>query len=264
MARQDTGRPRARSLLIDDPGERRLRAGVRADRDRDDGHPGAGRDGADRRRAARARRPDGHRHADGARGGRGDPRRQRRLRDRPPLRAAGVPRSRARCSSTGTKVLEHGEPFFAKHGPKAVFLGRWVAGLRIASAWLAGMNKMRVADVPVLERARRDRVGGEHRALDLLPRRPRRARDRGRRADQRRGRRRRADRVLGLPAPAQARSSRARPAPAATASRPAAPRRAIAASSARGRGRAELGVVDPHRGQRRASRTPPAASRRTR
>ena len=41
------------------------------------------------------------------------------------------------------KVLEHGEPFFAKHGPKAVFLGRWVAGLRIASAWLAGMNGMR-------------------------------------------------------------------------------------------------------------------------
>ena len=26
------------------------------------------------------------------------------------------------------KVLEVGEPFFAKHGPKAVFLGRWVAG----------------------------------------------------------------------------------------------------------------------------------------
>jgi membrane protein DedA with SNARE-associated domain len=41
------------------------------------------------------------------------------------------------------KVLEHGEPFFARHGPKAVFLGRWVAGLRIASAWLAGMNRMR-------------------------------------------------------------------------------------------------------------------------
>jgi membrane-associated protein len=40
------------------------------------------------------------------------------------------------------KVLEHGEPFFAKHGAKAVFLGRWVSGLRIASAWLAGMNKM--------------------------------------------------------------------------------------------------------------------------
>jgi membrane protein DedA with SNARE-associated domain len=39
-------------------------------------------------------------------------------------------------------ALELGEPFFAKHGPKAVFLGRWVSGLRIASAWLAGMNKM--------------------------------------------------------------------------------------------------------------------------
>ncbi len=41
------------------------------------------------------------------------------------------------------KVLEHGEPFFERHGPKAVFLGRWVAGLRIASSWLAGMNHMR-------------------------------------------------------------------------------------------------------------------------
>jgi membrane protein DedA with SNARE-associated domain len=40
------------------------------------------------------------------------------------------------------KLLEHGEPFFAKHGPKAVFLGRWVSGLRIASAWLAGINQM--------------------------------------------------------------------------------------------------------------------------
>jgi membrane-associated protein len=39
-------------------------------------------------------------------------------------------------------ALAMGEPFFARHGPKAVFLGRWVAGLRIASAWLAGMNKM--------------------------------------------------------------------------------------------------------------------------
>jgi membrane protein DedA with SNARE-associated domain len=39
-------------------------------------------------------------------------------------------------------LLRVGEPFFARHGPKAVFLGRWVGGLRIASAWLAGMNKM--------------------------------------------------------------------------------------------------------------------------
>ena len=41
------------------------------------------------------------------------------------------------------QAIAYGEPFFAKHGPKAVFLGRWVAGLRIASAWLAGINGMR-------------------------------------------------------------------------------------------------------------------------
>jgi len=40
------------------------------------------------------------------------------------------------------EIIEKGEPFFAKHGAKAVFLGRWVAGLRIAAAWLAGINRM--------------------------------------------------------------------------------------------------------------------------
>jgi membrane protein DedA with SNARE-associated domain len=40
------------------------------------------------------------------------------------------------------RIIEIGEPFFARHGPKAVFLGRWVSGLRIASAWLAGINGM--------------------------------------------------------------------------------------------------------------------------
>jgi membrane-associated protein len=39
-------------------------------------------------------------------------------------------------------IITKGEPFFEKHGPKAVFLGRWVAGLRIAAAWLAGINRM--------------------------------------------------------------------------------------------------------------------------
>jgi undecaprenyl-diphosphatase len=39
-------------------------------------------------------------------------------------------------------IITKGEPFFAKHGPKAVFLGRWVAGLRITAAWLAGINRM--------------------------------------------------------------------------------------------------------------------------
>ena len=41
------------------------------------------------------------------------------------------------------RALATGEPFFARHGPKAVFLGRWFAGLRIAAAWLAGINRMR-------------------------------------------------------------------------------------------------------------------------
>jgi membrane-associated protein len=40
------------------------------------------------------------------------------------------------------RLVEMGEPFFERHGPKAVFLGRWVAGLRITSAWLAGVNRM--------------------------------------------------------------------------------------------------------------------------
>jgi undecaprenyl-diphosphatase len=40
------------------------------------------------------------------------------------------------------QIIAKGEPFFERHGPKAVFLGRWVAGLRIAAAWLAGINRM--------------------------------------------------------------------------------------------------------------------------
>jgi undecaprenyl-diphosphatase len=40
------------------------------------------------------------------------------------------------------QILTKGQPFFERHGPKAVFLGRWVTGLRIAAAWLAGINLM--------------------------------------------------------------------------------------------------------------------------
>jgi membrane protein DedA with SNARE-associated domain len=39
-------------------------------------------------------------------------------------------------------VITYGQPFFDRHGPKAVFLGRFVAGLRITAAWLAGVNHM--------------------------------------------------------------------------------------------------------------------------
>ncbi len=41
------------------------------------------------------------------------------------------------------RVLEVGEPFFARHGPKAVFFGRWLLGLRVWASWLAGANRMR-------------------------------------------------------------------------------------------------------------------------
>jgi membrane protein DedA with SNARE-associated domain len=40
-------------------------------------------------------------------------------------------------------ALRRGEEVFARHGPKAVFFGRWIAGLRIWASWLAGMTHMR-------------------------------------------------------------------------------------------------------------------------
>jgi membrane protein DedA with SNARE-associated domain len=47
-----------------------------------------------------------------------------------------------RFASQRRRLIELGEPFFARHGPKAVFLGRWITGLRITSAWMAGVNRM--------------------------------------------------------------------------------------------------------------------------
>jgi membrane-associated protein len=43
------------------------------------------------------------------------------------------------------QVLLIGEPFFERHGPKAVFLGRFVLGLRVWASWLAGATRMRAA-----------------------------------------------------------------------------------------------------------------------
>jgi membrane protein DedA with SNARE-associated domain len=40
-------------------------------------------------------------------------------------------------------ALARGEQLFDRHGPKAVFLGRWIALLRIWAAWLAGIAGMR-------------------------------------------------------------------------------------------------------------------------
>ena len=40
------------------------------------------------------------------------------------------------------KVLPPAERYFAKHGPKTVFIGRFVALLRVTAAWLAGISHM--------------------------------------------------------------------------------------------------------------------------
>jgi membrane-associated protein len=41
------------------------------------------------------------------------------------------------------EVLQVGEPFFEVHGPKAVFFGRFILGLRVWASWLAGATRMR-------------------------------------------------------------------------------------------------------------------------
>ena len=40
------------------------------------------------------------------------------------------------------RYLPRGERFFAKHGGKTVFLGRFVAVLRVTAAWIAGLSHM--------------------------------------------------------------------------------------------------------------------------
>ena len=41
-----------------------------------------------------------------------------------------------------SRVLPWSERFFARHGPKTIFLGRFIAVLRVTAAWLAGISKM--------------------------------------------------------------------------------------------------------------------------
>jgi len=48
-----------------------------------------------------------------------------------------------RFESERRRVLEIGDPFFERHGAKAVFLGRWITGLRVWTSWLAGASDMR-------------------------------------------------------------------------------------------------------------------------
>jgi membrane-associated protein len=55
----------------------------------------------------------------------------RRLLDRPGRRAAARRR-----------LVERGEKFFARRGAAAVFFARWLPGLRVVTAWLAGTDRM--------------------------------------------------------------------------------------------------------------------------
>lgn len=40
------------------------------------------------------------------------------------------------------QVLASGQPFFERHGPKAVFFGRFILALRVWASWLAGATHM--------------------------------------------------------------------------------------------------------------------------
>ena len=76
-----------------------------------------------------------------ARGRRGDRGRQHRLPDRPQGRSLAAGTTRA-LQRQRMQVLATGEPFFERHGPKAVFFGRFILGLRVWASWLAGATRM--------------------------------------------------------------------------------------------------------------------------
>ncbi len=40
------------------------------------------------------------------------------------------------------RMVEAGDRYFKRHGAKTVFIGRWIALIRFATAWLAGINHM--------------------------------------------------------------------------------------------------------------------------
>ena len=72
----------------------------------------------------------------------GDRRRQHRLPARPQARPRGARQLGARSTSSARRVIEVGDRYFKRHGAKTVFIGRWIAWIRFATAWLAGINHM--------------------------------------------------------------------------------------------------------------------------
>jgi len=47
-----------------------------------------------------------------------------------------------RASGRRRRLVARGDEFFQRHGVAAVFFGRWLPGLRVAAAWLAGGSRM--------------------------------------------------------------------------------------------------------------------------
>jgi membrane-associated protein len=47
-----------------------------------------------------------------------------------------------RFESQRRAALVRGDAFFARHGAKAVFLGRWITGLRVWASWMAGITHL--------------------------------------------------------------------------------------------------------------------------
>jgi len=43
---------------------------------------------------------------------------------------------------TAQRLLPPGERYFRRHGPKTVFFARFIAGLRVTAAWIAGITHM--------------------------------------------------------------------------------------------------------------------------
>ena len=101
-----------------------------------------------------------------------------------------------RFQSQRRQALQNGEVFFERHGPKAVFLGRFVLGLRVWASWLAGATHMRWRSFVFWNALGGHLLGHRDRVARLFPRPCRGQRDRGvrhlrarRRADRHRRRR---------------------------------------------------------------------------
>ena len=70
-------------------------------------------------------------------------------------RKGAAPAARARPASVSS-CCSAARAFFRRYGGKAVFIGRWVTGVRVVIAWSAGTSRLPVGPLLPLERRRRD------------------------------------------------------------------------------------------------------------